>query len=256
MQTITIANEKGGVAKTTTAVHVAHGLSRQDAQVLLIDLDAQGNCALHLGMDPEPGIFNFYSQSQPLRNQIRQSQRPGLDFLPGNSYTKIAAREADRIGIPLDLLSLELRELPIIYDFVVIDTHPGGYFQEVALSMADTLIIPAALDYLSIDAVHSTIATAQDIAGRENKAPTPLLVLPQFMNRTNESQYNLGVLHEKWSGIIAKPIPQRVAVREAVAHGQTLYEYAPYNDAAIAYQRLITQLTLTDEDILFAEAHQ
>lgn len=253
MRIITVATEKGGVAKTTTAVHLAHGLALKDSNVLLIDLDSQGNCSLHLGLDPAPGIFELYCQSRPLSAVIQPTGRPGLHILPGNSYTKTAAREADRQAIPLDLLLMEIDRLPTTYDYIVIDTHPGGYFQEVALWMADLLIIPAALDALSLDAVRSTIETAQEIAARESKAPPPLWILPQFFRPTNNDRYNHGILIEHFGKAVAEAIPQRVAAREAVSYGQTLYEYDPTNDATIAYARLVEQLALTDVEILFGE---
>ena len=253
MRIITIATEKGGVAKTTTAVHLAHGLAQKDSQVLLIDLDSQGNCSLHLGLDPAPGVFDFYCQSKTLSACIQPTGRPGLHLLPGNSYTKTAAREADRQGIPLDLLLLEIDRLPVTYDFVIIDTHPGGYFQEVALWMANLLIIPAALDALSLDAVRSTIETVQALAARESKAPPPLWILPQFARPTNTDRYNYGILIEAFGETVAEAIPQRVAAREAVSYGQTLYEFDPANDATAAYGSLVNRLMLTDVEILFGE---
>lgn len=253
MRIITVATEKGGVAKTTSAVHIAHGLAKLDSQVLLVDFDSQGNCSLHLGLDPAPGIFEFYCQSRPLQAVIVPSGRPGLHLLPGNSYTKAAAREADRQAIPLDLLLTELHYTPTTYDYIVIDTHPGGYFQEVALWMADLLIIPAALDALSMDAVRSTIDTAQEIAGREGKAPPPIQILPQFYRHTNEAKYNHGLLEEHYCDVLCSPIPDRVAAREAVSYGKTLYEHAPTNDATHAYQQLVARLAMTDVEILFGE---
>ena len=92
MKVVTIANRKGGIGKTTTAVSLAHGLAHfHHAEVLLIDLDAQGHCATSLAMDPEPGVFTLLVANQPMNNVIRVTTRTGLHLLPGNSRSESAA---------------------------------------------------------------------------------------------------------------------------------------------------------------------
>lgn len=243
--------DKGGTGKTTLAVNIAAPLARL-GNVLLIDLDPQGNCSRYLGMDPAPSVFEFYCQDVPLSSLIKPTGRPGLHILQSNSYTKAAATHADRQGIPLDLLLLEIHRLDTVYDFVVIDTHPGGYFAEVAHFMADLLLLPVALDSFSMYAIQDTIDVAQTIAAREGKAPPPLLIIPNFYDHTNESAYTLGLMQEHFGEIVTAPIPKRVAVRESLDKGP-LIEYAPNNDATAAYERLVARLAMTDIEILFGE---
>jgi len=255
MQIITVANEPTRRrTKTTTATHLAHGLSRKDAQVLLVDLD-QGACSMHLGLDPAPGLFDFFCQGRPLASCIRATTRIGLHLLPGNSYTRVAEREADRLGTPLDLLLLEIARLTIKYDYIVIDahSHTGGYFQEVALWMADLLIIPTPLDAMALDSVHNTIGSVQSFAAREGTAPPAIMMLPQFHRGTSVELYNHGLLEESFYDNLLAPIPFSPATREAISLGLTSYEHQPATHALHAYEQIVNQIRLTDLEVLFAE---
>jgi chromosome partitioning protein len=248
---ITVATRKGGAAKTTTAVHVAHGLALRDAQVLLIDLDSQGQCATWLGRDAEPGLYGAVVQNEPLRNLTRSTGRAGLDLLPGNSTTIAASKHAERERLTFDFLVQAVEEHPTRYDFIVFDSPPLGWFQEMALVLANTLIVPTPLDALSVEGVASILATAMEL--RQRREFDQRLILPTFMDNTGESNFHVGLLRESFPGSIARPVPRRVAVREAVAFGQTLFEYAPRNEAAEAYAALVESVGLADEEILFGE---
>jgi len=85
MKTITVANQKGGVAKTTTAVSLAHGLAYRGKEVLLVDVDPQGQCASALGLEQEPGIFNLLVSGKPVRDVVRTTRRQGLYLIPATS---------------------------------------------------------------------------------------------------------------------------------------------------------------------------
>jgi len=90
MISVVVANQKGGVGKTTTAVMVAHGLARRGYMTLLVDLDPQGQCASLLGMEQEPGVFDLLVGDKPLRDVIRTTGRDNLFILPGNKRTATA----------------------------------------------------------------------------------------------------------------------------------------------------------------------
>jgi chromosome partitioning protein len=249
MQTITVANRKGGVAKTTTAVTLAHGLARANHRVLLIDLDSQGHCATALSMDPEPGVFDLTVTGQPVENLIRRTGRSGLDLLPSNSRTNTAAQIAQIEHLPIGLLATHLQ--PLSYEFHVIDTPPSGYFQEVALYLADILVLPAALDFLALDGVRAILDLAEAIGRQHGRMASRRLLLPVFADHTNESKYNLKQIQDYFGDIVADAVPRRVKVREATAAGQTIFEYAPGDDAASAYQSLIARLIGVDQQVRF-----
>jgi chromosome partitioning protein len=250
MKTIAIATRKGGAAKTTTAVHMAHALARADAQTLLVDLDSQGHCATWLGRDPEPGLHAVVVQDERLRNVVRQA-RPSLDLLPGNNSTIAASKFAERERLPFSFLLEAIHAGPTVYDYVVFDSPPLGWLQEMALSVADALIVPAPLDALSVDGVRAVLAAAAAL--RHGRPYGQQLILPTFMDNTGESAHFSSLLQQSFPGQVAPPIPRRVAVREAVAYGQTLFEYAPGNAAADAYQQLANTVAMSDEEILFGE---
>ena len=87
---ITVTSQKGGVAKTTSALAIAHGLARANHPTLLVDFDPQGHAAISLGMDPEPGIFDFFVTRSPEGNLVRETGRNNLAILPSNSRTRTA----------------------------------------------------------------------------------------------------------------------------------------------------------------------
>ena len=237
---ITVANQKGGVAKTTTAVSVAHGLAIRTGQpTLLLDLDQQGHDATALGMMAESCLFDFLVADAPLANCVRQTGRENLLLLPGNARTKhvdlIYRNEIDGFA----KLCQRLRSLP--YAFVVIDTPAEGLLQEAAIHVADWIDIPARCEALSIAGVHDTLALTQ----RLNPALRILVPPTMYDKRLNEHGYNLGILRQL-DGDCTDAIPARVAVAEAQARGKTIWEHgdAGLQDVRSAYDALLDHLAL------------
>ena len=224
---------------------LAHGLAHfHQANVLLIDLDAQGHCATSLAMDPEPGVFTLLVANQPMNNVIRVTKRPGLHLLPGNSRSESAAHMLHIEHREITEVAQMLVTTPQPYDYIVVDTPPRGYLQEVGVIMADTLVVPSALDYLAIDGIRSVLTAADQLAQRYDRAPNQRIILPMFADRTRENRYNLDTLQENFGEAVASPVPRRVKMREAVSYGQTIWEYAPEDASAAAYRELINWVVL------------
>jgi chromosome partitioning protein len=218
---ITVTSQKGGVGKTTTAVTLAHGLALMGQRVLLVDLDGQGQGAIALGRDPEPGLYRYADpvfRDAPA-NVVRDTGRTGLSLLPGDSSTRrlevMARAEADGFDTLVDRLGT----IAGGYDVAVFDTAAQGILQEVAIWMADLVVIPAKLDALSVDGVHATVALAAKLS-----APVSVVLPVAYDRRLNEHGAQLALLRERFQAHVMQPVPARTAVAECHACGITVYE--------------------------------
>lgn len=235
---ITITNQKGGVAKTTTAISIAHGLthplthSQADQvphsvvlnSVVLVDLDQQGQCAIGLGQPPRSGVFDYLVGDMLLYNCLIATGRINLDLMPGNSRTKHADLIFRNEAGGFDALCAKLRTIASL-GVLVLDTPTAGLLQEAALRIADVVVIPARCETLSVDSVHATLS----LASRLNSNARQIILPTMFDKRLREHEYNLGVLRsltDSATGVtVATPIPARVAVAEAAADGRTIWEH-------------------------------
>lgn len=236
---ICIANQKGGVGKTTTAVTLAHGLALKGKDSLLIDVDPQGQSAISLGLAAEPGIFNWLVDNRPFREVARRA-RNRLFVMPGNKQTDIVQvmiRVAER---PADYLRSMLK--PVLrseMDYIVFDTSPSvGGLQERALFAADLVIVPTATDFLSADAVAQTIATLQANVAIGWKGGA--WILPTFYDETTrESQQTLKDLRKIYGSQLLNPIHRATVLRECAAEGKTIWERDSRSRAAREYANLL-----------------
>ncbi|MCC6168016.1 MAG: ParA family protein, partial [Caldilineaceae bacterium] len=129
------------------------------------------------------------------------------------------------------------------YDFLVFDTPPQGLLQECALYSTDRLVIPVPVDYPGMDGAAQFVQVVQTIQAREHLPPLTRYFVPMFVDlRTSESKYNLRLLQERFGDQVLTPIPVRTRMREAIAEGKTIFEYAPGEDIALLYAELCTLL--------------
>ena len=243
MRIITVANQKGGVGKTTTAVTLAHGLALKHYNVLVVDLDPQGQCASLLGLEQEPGVFNLLVNRVPLRDVVRTTGREGLWLMPGNKRTATAqtllAVEGYRVEALLDVLESTISGDRLHY--IVIDTAPAvGALQGSALYAADFLLIPSAVDHLALQGVTQILKTLQTI-----KRPTPPIIraLPTFYDEvTRESKSNLERLRDTFGGILLPPIHRAAILRETPSAGKTIFEYRSDHRASSEYANVVLEV--------------
>jgi len=243
MLTIAVANQKGGVGKTTTAVALAHGLALKNYTALLLDLDPQGQCASHLGMDQTDGVFNLLVNDPPLRDVIKTTGRPGLWLLPGSKRTKTAEtmmvierQGMDTLG---EILTERVNGDKLHY--LLLDTAPSaGGLQENALFACDVLLIPSAVDYLSLEGVREILKTLQALARPE---PPLVRILPTFFDEvTLESKANLTRLREAFGAAILEPIHRAAVLRKCPALGMTIFEHDPESRAAREYAGVVWEV--------------
>lgn len=239
---LTISTNKGGAGKTTTAVHLAAGLARAGRQVLLADLDKQGHCATFLGRDPAPRLYDLLVKERPLDELIVEA-RPRLHLLASNSETIVAQDFARLRNEQADLLEQRIVDRAAGYDYILFDTPPQGLLQECAVYSADLLVVPVPVDYPGMDGAAQFVQVVAHLQTRERLGQAPLLVVPMFVDaRTSESRYNLDVLRERFSDRVLTPVPVRTRMREAIAEGETIFEYAPREDIAAIYTTICARI--------------
>jgi len=225
METLAVVNQKGGVGKTTTAVTCAHGLALAGLQVLVVDLDAQGNVADSLGLEKWGGLYRMLMGDNTC---IIESGRDGLDCLLGDKRTV----EAKQILAGRDFREYALKEalaqMPYTYDVVILDVAPGVDLLQVNALVACTMfIIPVSLSHLALvgagDALASAAALRQGAMGGQFLGILPIM----WERQTNESHEQLQTLARQYGKWVWPPIPVDVKARECTAYGKTLWEYAP-----------------------------
>jgi chromosome partitioning protein len=241
--TITIANQKGGVGKTTTAVSLAHGLVLQGKKVLLIDLDPQGQCATILGLKPEPGAFNLLVAEQSMSQVIRSTDRKNLFIILGDRKTATAQTvlNVQRAAISFAQSKIVPQAIRDGIDYVVLDTSPSvGELQEQALWAADGVLVPCAVDYLASDGVFNIAVTLKRLHDEFNWQGHILGILPTFYDSiTRESKATLQDLQKRFGNLMLPAVHRATVLRECAVEGKTIFELAPESRAAGQYNDLV-----------------
>lgn len=252
---IAIANQKGGVGKTTTAVSLAAALQEQGARVLLVDLDPQGSATLSLGIDPEELPRTIYNvlratmdeERSPTLSDIILTTAADFDLVPAN--LELAGAELDLFRAPLGELILReaLEDVRARYDYIIIDCSPTlGLLVVNALSAADLLIIPVQADYLALKGVKllmETINTVQRKINRNLHIGGVLLTLAD--TRTLHTREVIATARQTLGGTVHvyDPVVKvNVRVKEAPVAGQTILHYAPDSNVAESYRQLAQEV--------------
>jgi chromosome partitioning protein len=244
-QVIAFANQKGGVAKTTTTLNLAVAFKEQGFNVLAVDLDPQGNLTMSQGMDPdgvERSMFDVLVHSMPIEEII---QRAEID---------LAVSSIDLAGAELALSSMIGREralqkalLPVRnrYDFILIDTPPSlGLLTINALTASDDVIVPVQCEYLSLRGLVQLENTLSMI--RENLNPSVELrgILPtMYDSRTVHSREAVDMLKENFGDLVFETrIRKTIRYAEAPVQGSSVLKYDPSGSAANAYRELAKEV--------------
>lgn len=238
---IVVANQKGGVGKTTTAVSISHALALRERRVLLVDFDPQGQCAVSLAVNPEAGVFNALVNSHSdIHQWVRDTGRSGLDLIPGDRTTATAQIVFNAENRPINAIQQIFRALSREYDYLVFDTAPSvGGIQERAVFAADLALIPTATEFLSMDGLAQMMEMLTAIRSSSQWDGELLGILPTFYDeQTSESSRSLGELREGFGDGILAPIHRATILRECAAEGRTIFETAPASRSSREYEEL------------------
>lgn len=235
--TIAILNQKGGVGKTTTAVTLASGLARNGHQVLLIDLDTQGNVADSLGLPHSNDLHRLLSPDSqcPLDQVITSSGFDHLDVIRSDKTTTALKQTLAGVTMREYILADILESAD--YDLILLDCAPSAdLLHFAALVAADYLLIPTRLDKLAVNGVRDALQTL--VALKRISRCQIAGILPTFYERvTLESHEQLIHLAQTFGKLVLPPIPQDTQCRVATRYGKTLWDHAPNAKALNGYSQ-------------------
>jgi len=238
MRQIAVVNMKGGVGKTTTAVHVAAGLARRGSRVLLVDADPQGNAGHALGIRSETTIRELMLGQAAADDVIVRGVREHLDVIPATPAA--FALESQLAGAPQreTILARRLKTVTADrYDIVVVDSSPAmNLLTYNALLFASEVIIPVGMDGMAILGARQTLAGIHEIRDLWPDRPLDLLaVLPVAVNSTNATRAAFEAMDadpELRDRLYRRGIRQCIDVTYALTQRQTIWDYAPRSRAA------------------------
>jgi chromosome partitioning protein len=252
MRKIAVVNMKGGVGKTTTALHLAAGLADRGGRGLLIDADPQGTVAQILRARP-PRTLSDLMLGAPAASVIVPSGRPNLDLV---ASTPAAFTLDTQLAGAMQRETVLRRALASVtgYDFVVVDTSPAmGLLTYNALLYATELVLPVSMEPMALTGARQTLDGVAQIRGLWPDHPLTLVaVVPTGVKATTHAtRATLEALQHDpdMRGALALPgIRECIDLTYAVAAGQTIWEYAPQSRAAVDYSALLDLLAMPGHD--------
>lgn len=256
-----IANQKGGVGKTTTCVNLAASLAATKRRVLLLDMDPQGNATMGIGVDKhdvELTICDVLLGDTDLASAITRSEEVGLDVVPGNS--DLTAAEIALMGMEHRERKLREAIAPVSanYDYILIDCPPSLNMLTLnALTAADGVIIPMQCEYYALEGLSALVDTIDKLRATVNpRLQVEGLLRTMYDPRNNlasdVSKQLIGYFGER---VYRTMVPRNVRLAEAPSHGLPVLLYDRYSRGAVAYLALAGEiLRRAEQQTQLAEA--
>lgn len=241
-----IANQKGGVGKTTTAINLADALAKSGASTLLVDLDPQCNATSGSGI--QPSQTHPFLSDRPLRELAVSVETPGLSLLPGSrrfaDIEELVHSDDRLVEIPKRLSAIQA-----LFDFVLIDCPPSlGSLTRAALHASTEVVMPIQCEYFAMEGLTQMIEVIRDVMQEKPERLEFGGILLTMFDRTLELSYEVEEEVRDFFGeiVFETTVPRDVSVAEAPSHSQSVLDYSPRSRGTRAYIELCMEVLERD----------
>jgi len=251
---IVIANQKGGVGKTTTSINLSAYLADSKKKTLLIDCDPQGNASSGIGIDKEnceESVYNVLVNGEKIKENIKETQYKNLHIVPSN--VDLAGAEIELVSIKNRefLLKEAVKDIKEEYDFILIDCPPSlGLLTLNAFAAADSVIIPIQCEYYALEGLGQLTKTVSTIKQNINpEIEIEGILLTMFDKRTNLSTVVYEEVKKFFPDKVYKTvIPRNVRLSEAPSFGEAIISYDKFSKGASSYKALAKEVIKNNKE--------